>query len=68
MVVGHFVMKFPFMGSSLSGKCDLFEQHTDSLLQPHSLRYWEILMIDECPGCIVATSKISKRVEKCVTR
>ena len=56
------------MGGSLSGKRDPLERHADSLLQPHFSRYREILMIDECPGRIVATSEISKRADKCVAR
>jgi hypothetical protein len=68
MLLGIFVTKFPFMGGSLSGKRDLLERHADSSLQPHFSRCREILMIDECPSRIVATSQISKRADKCVAR
>ena len=56
------------MGGSLSGKCDLLEQHADSLLRPYLSMYHEILIIDKRPGHVVATNQISKGTDKRVVR
>ena len=63
-----YVTKFPFMGGSLSRNRDLLERHADLLPQLHFIRYHETLVIDEIPGYIVATSQISKSMDKCVVR
>ena len=63
-----YVTKFPFMGGPLSRNRDLLERHTDLLPRLHFIRYHETLVIDEIPGYIVATSQISKSMDKCVVR
>ena len=63
-----YVTKFPFMGGSLSRNRDLLERHADLSPQLHFIRYHETLIIDEIPGYIVATSQISKSMDKCVVR
>ena len=62
------VTKFPFMGGSLSSNCDLLKRHTDLLPWLHFIRYHKALIIDKIPGYLVATSQMSKSVDKCVMR
>ena len=56
------------MGGPLNRNRDLLERHVDLLPRLHFIRYHKILVIDEIPGYIVATSQISKSMDKCVVR
>ena len=62
------VTKFPFMGGSLSRNRDLLERHADLSPRLHFIRYHKALIIDEIPGYLVATSQMSKSVDKYVVR
>ena len=62
------VTKFPFMGGSLGGVCDLLVQHADSLLRLHFSRYQEMHTFCERLGHVVDTGKRSKSADRSVAR
>jgi len=62
------VTKFPFMGGSLGGVCDLLVQHADSLLRLHFSRYQEMHTFYERLGHVVDTGKRSKSADQSVAR